>query len=357
MNGAVRACMVGPDIGVPGGMATVMTTIADVIADDPGHRCRIVNSGGGRGPEGWWGFPAALASVGRNPGDVVHLHVASGGSTWRKMAFAAAAKARRRPYIVHLHGAGYRDFIAGLSTPQVAAVSKFFRGAARVIVLGDSWNDFVTDALGLPAGHVVVIRNGVAEVTGPRSDDGLTRAVYVGEVSRRKGADVLMSVAGDLLDAHPRLALELLGPLVDDELAARGRELEARFPGRFVLAGSLTGTPKDRRVAAASIFVLPSRAEGLPMAMLEAMSASLAPVVTPVGAIGEVITDDENGLLVEPGDAEALSAALDRLAGDPALVHRLGRAARRTWRADFSASHMVDQIASLWDAVAGGRRG
>jgi glycosyltransferase involved in cell wall biosynthesis len=81
-------------------------------------------------------------------------------------------------------------------------------------------------------------------------------------------------------------------------------------------------------LAAADVFVLASRSEGHPVSVLEAMAAGLPVVASRVGGVPEQVVDGETGLLVDPGDPEPLAAALERLAGDPALRRRLGAAGR-----------------------------
>jgi len=80
--------MVGPDVGAIGGMGAVARTLA-TSADARGHHhVELLGSGGGRGPSGWIAWPGALARAASMPADVMHLHVASNGSTWRKASFA-----------------------------------------------------------------------------------------------------------------------------------------------------------------------------------------------------------------------------------------------------------------------------
>jgi len=76
------------------------------------------------------------------------------------------------------------------------------------------------------------------------------------------------------------------------------------------------------------IFVMPSRSEGMPVALLEAMAHGLAIVATRVGGIPEVVDHGVDALLVEPRDSAALALALRELLADPELRNRLGRAAR-----------------------------
>jgi glycosyltransferase involved in cell wall biosynthesis len=104
----------------------------------------------------------------------------------------------------------------------------------------------------------------------------------------------------------------------------------------------------ERQMANASMFVLSSRFEGLPMVLLEAMRAGL-PVVAfdcPTGP-REVVADGETGLLIEDGDEAALGAAMLRLIDDEALRRRFGAAGRRRVESEYT----MDAVGSRWEAL------
>jgi glycosyltransferase involved in cell wall biosynthesis len=106
----------------------------------------------------------------------------------------------------------------------------------------------------------------------------------------------------------------------------------------------------------ASVFVLPSYAEGLPMSVLEAMAAGCPVVATRVGGIPDLITDGVDGLLVPPGDPHALAAALERILRDPAFARQLGNAARQTIANRYTAERSLERLEQLY-AGLGVRRG
>jgi glycosyltransferase involved in cell wall biosynthesis len=101
-------------------------------------------------------------------------------------------------------------------------------------------------------------------------------------------------------------------------------------------------------LGAADLFVLPSRREGLPIALLEAMEAGLAIVATPVGGIPEALAHGEAGVLVPAGDARALADALAALARDPARRRALSEAARARAHARYSRSAGLAALGTLW---------
>jgi glycosyltransferase involved in cell wall biosynthesis len=115
-------------------------------------------------------------------------------------------------------------------------------------------------------------------------------------------------------------------------------------------------------LAACDVFVLPSRAEGLGVAALEAMAAARPLVVSAVGGLAEAVVDERTGLLVAPGDAVALGAALERLLHEPALRARLGAAGPARVAEGFLAEQMVAAYARptatvLAEATRRARRG
>jgi glycosyltransferase involved in cell wall biosynthesis len=153
---------------------------------------------------------------------------------------------------------------------------------------------------------------------------------------KQRGLDTTMLIAGDgpERDALERLAAELgLGP---DRL---------RFLGFRSDVGDLLN--------AADFFVLPSRTEGLPLSLLEAMAFRLPVVVTPVGGIPEVITDGRHGALVPVDDPERLSQAIAELVSDPARRASLGAAAYDHARSHFSFEAMLQEYEDLYRQVLG----
>jgi glycosyltransferase involved in cell wall biosynthesis len=110
----------------------------------------------------------------------------------------------------------------------------------------------------------------------------------------------------------------------------------------------VVGNAKTRLLQSADGFVLPSLAEGLPMALLEAMAARLPVVVTAVGAMPEVVHDGQQGYLIPPEDAPALAAALDRLAANPQAGRHMGESAYLTCERAYGVERMVEALLNVY---------
>ncbi len=120
---------------------------------------------------------------------------------------------------------------------------------------------------------------------------------------------------------------------------------------RVKLIGPAYGEDKHRWLEKADIFVLPSHAEGLPIALLEAMGGGIPAVVTAVGAMPTVIDDGVQGKVVPPGDVDALSAALTALVNDPALRQTMGEAARTRCLADYGVERSAENYLRLYAEI------
>lgn len=160
-----------------------------------------------------------------------------------------------------------------------------------------------------------------------------------------KAQDVLVQAAAKLRDAGLPVTTLFLGDGAErSRVEQMARDLSLG-PQEVRFLGFRNDVPDI--LAASDIFVLPSRAEGLPMSILEAMSHRLPVVCTPVGGNPELVLDGEHGKLTPVDDADALAQAIKQLASDPVLRQRQGDAGYRRVTQDFS----FDKTSSLYEAI------
>lgn len=173
----------------------------------------------------------------------------------------------------------------------------------------------------------------------------------VGNLSPKKDHRSLLSAFAILGRRRPDTVLVIIGggPL-EDELRRYTDELGLRDRVRFL------GQRSDvaELLPAFDVFVLSSRHEGLPLALLEAMASGLPVVTTEVGGVPEVISHGENGLMVAPGEPPALAAAIESILDDQAKATRLAEAGRVT-ASDFSISGSVERTEAVYQELLRGR--
>ncbi len=298
--------------------------------------------------------------------DVVHGH------NWLVRSFLPVRRATRAPLVVTLHDHGLVCATRRLTRdgsvcagPAPARCIRCVRGhygvvkglptlAANVV---SSRLERATADMYLPISHDVAIRNGLDRgrvpfrvvpnfvpdaLAGPPSpDDG--PIVFAGDCVPEKGVDVLVEAHERLRDAPP---LVLVGRGSEEIAAAAGANVSAR--GVKSHAETLDIFRSASMTSAPSVWPEP-----FGLVALEAVAIGRAVVATRIGGLTDVVVDGENGLLVEPGDATGLAAALQRLVDDPALRRRLGDAGRER-SAAFRASAIAPLVEEAYAAVLAG---
>lgn len=291
----------------------------------------------------YWRFLLLLV---RGQIGLVHVHVASRASFWRKLPLFALAFLFRIPAILHLHGAEFAIFYGQESGPvRRRIIRAVFNRVSRVVVLSAAWKTWV-ESIGVRTPTLAIYNPVMLPAPTAWSARRRGQLLFLGRLGKRKGSY-------DLLDAMTRIAAQhgdmkaLLGGDGDvPQIAARAAALG--IAGNIELLGWVGGEQKNALLATAEVYVLPSYNEGLPMSVLEAMAAGMPVVSTPVGGIPEAVTDGVEGYLVAAGDIDGLAGRLRQLLSDPGLSERMGAAARRKVETTFSSGAVLPQIEQLY---------
>jgi glycosyltransferase involved in cell wall biosynthesis len=360
----VRVLTIGPaplSADSRGGMASVLTLMA--AHPDPRISIRVVATYADHEPVrrtllGVRGMLVASALILLGRVDVLHVHLAHGGSVVRKSLPLATARLRGTATVVHEHSYDFAGWFDGLPRWGRALVRRGVAADVWLVLATHHVSDF-GERLRMDQRSIRVLHNPVvvppdAATSAPTPVGGTVRAVSLGRLGRRKGSYDIVRAAALLPDhVRARLRVVLAGDGDVDEVRA---EIAATGVDDVVEVRGWQGpAERDILMRTSQVFVLPSYEEGLPMAMLEAMAHGLAPIVSPVGGIPNVVTDGVEGLLVEPGDAEALGTALRRMVEDDDLRGQVAAAARRRSE-HFAVGRWYDDLTELWIGLAGTRR-
>jgi len=303
------------------------------------------------------GLVALFRVTGQHRSDVIHVHwVIPNGPV-----AAVVALLRRIPFFVSLHG----------SDMYLAQRSRLFGWVARLVFRRASGvtacsRDLKQAAEHLGAEKKVQLLAWGADPTrftpalrgrsSPEDfglDHGSPAVLAIGRLVPKKGFSVLLAAFARVAAKRPdaRLWIAGDGPL-REALAVQSKDLGISEKVSF--AGNIAWDRVPELMACADIFVLPSirdafgNVDGLPTVLLEAMSSGLPTVASSIGGIDLVIDDTVNGLLVPPGEPQALADALSRLLQEPTERARLGSAARQSVESEFTWTAVANRLLELF---------
>lgn len=354
----LRVVMLGTSTGALGGVAAVQRIILDHWPSGGSHRLTHIATHTDGGPA------RKLATAGRalvvlagllasRAVDVAHIHFSGRASFYRKSVFILLCRAFGVPIIGHAHDGLFPEFYRECGPVRRRYIRAVLNRLDRLIVLSEE-SQALYAAL-YRRGEPVVIPNPVPvpfptdrpPTDRPAGGAGRPVLLSLGWLGPAKGTYDLLSAFPEILKRFPDAELWLGG--AGEVETVRRRIANEPWGAQVRLLGWVSGADKEAALRRACIFLLPSYAEGLPMALLEAMAHGLPVIATPVGGIPQAVVDGMTGLLVPPGDVRALERAVLALLGDPERAAALGAAARRRMLERYDVSVVLERIAGLYD--------
>ena len=287
-----------------------------------------------------------------SPEIVHHIHVAGRGSTVRKLVLCAVARGTGCTHVLHLHDFDYAADVRRRPAWQQRAIRRMFAGADRVVVLGKRDRDTAVDLLGTDPNRVEVLHNAVPD-PGPRPEgragNDPVRIVFLGQLGPRKGVPELLDALAHPAMQTPGWRAVIAGDGPVEEYRARCDELG--LSDRVSLPGWLSRPDASDLCLRSDILVLPSRGEGMAMAVLEGLAHGLAVVTTRVGAHEEVLTDGSTCRFVPVGDSAALAHTLAELIAQPEARARLSKRGRAHYLTALSIDAYLNALGALHRGV------
>ncbi|MCA9252473.1 MAG: glycosyltransferase family 4 protein [Phycisphaerales bacterium] len=287
--------------------------------------------------------------------DLVHLHTCSYLTFYRTLIDVMVCRCMGRNYVLHIHGGLFDEFLASLRGWKKALVSNALRHAGRVIVLGHCWR---TNLMRRVAGmDIAVLPNAIELAVEPSKGDAaetLRGVAFVGDLSEpKRPEDLIVAYAALPSPMRKAFPLHIVGggtPLRKGRL--RSLAMRLGIEDRVIFHGSLAHERVTRLLRSVDLFVLPSRAEGQPIALMEAMAARAASIVTGVGAIPETVTDGVEARVINPCNPLQLANAMRDLLPNADKRRSMGHAARLRVENDFATERFARNLAAIWDAEA-----
>ena len=278
----------------------------------------------------------------RNGVEHIHNHFVFGSATVAMLA----SKLTGIPYSFTLHGPAdlfepYRWALKEKTARAafVVAISHFARSQLMFFSDPDDWHKLHVVHCGVDADRYDEDR--------PARKDAAFRLLFVGRLARVKGLRVLFDALRSLASDFPNLRLHLVGDGPDRA------ELEAVADAHVTFAGYKSQAEVAALMKEADLFVLPSFAEGVPVVLMEAMASRLPVIATRVAGVAELVEENVSGLLVPPGDTDALAQAIRTLVTDRERSTAMGEAGQAKVAADFDIDTEAAKLAALFRGQAG----
>lgn len=346
-----KILMVGPDLSLHGGIVSVVQGYLDGGLPEACDGFEYLGTGVGSTKLGKSiAFARALARYERvMPSyDIVHLHISARGSYKRKSIMARMARKAGKYVILHDHDGEFEKAFEEGGDAYRRDVRKTFGIADRVVVLSEEWRDYFAENV-CDSEKIVVVHNGVKVPAEPCSPWSQQDILFLGRLDARKSPDVLLRASRRVLERFPGTKVVFGGDGEVEKNKALAEELGIANHCEF--HGWVSGAEREGLFARAAVYCLPSKNEGLPMSVLEAMARGIPTVATPVGGVPQVIEDGVSGFLVDVDDVDALSDRLNILLDKPGLRENVGAASRNTVTRLFNVGGSIKQLLALYRAL------
>jgi glycosyltransferase involved in cell wall biosynthesis len=290
---------------------------------------------------------------------IMHIHFSKGNSIYRKYFLEEMACLFNVPVVIQSHSFTPRiearngifpepEFYSRASFFTKKIISRFLNKADGIVVLSQRIRFCFQNIT--QNRNIWVLHNPVdchkyvpGEIKGPGK-----RVLFMGDFSERKGIKTLIRAASDVISEISDVRFVLCGG-TRKEIAETVTDWG--IENHVEIKGFVSGKEKSDIFKKADLFVLPSFSEGVPVAVLEALSSGLPIITTPVGGIPDVFKDYQNGLFIEPGDHKALAENILFLLKNDDVRERIGENNRKKALAEFDTPVVVEELRRIYERV------
>lgn len=282
--------------------------------------------------------------------DLVHIHMASDVSIYRKIPFICITKIFRKKLVIHQHGGNIKHFFyTECGEKKRQFIKKMLQKADSFWVVASYLEDIFKEIVSEE--KIVVLSNAIEIPERISHNYKKQDLLFLGRLCKEKGISELLDAVRDLKQEFPDLQLYLGGVWAEESL-----ERKAKACDEYVhYLGWIGAKEKEKYLQMCNIFVLPTYFEGLPMSLLEGMAYGCACVATEVGGIPLVMTNRENGLVIPAKDVKALKDSLRELLQSQKLQEVLGKNARKTVEENYEINTCVDRIVQMYKCLCNER--
>lgn len=341
----IRVLMLGADRTVHGGVSAVVNNYYRAGLDQQVQLHYIGTMVDGsklrKLAQAAWAYVRFLLKLPRT--QIVHVHMAADASYYRKSLFIHAAVFFHKKLVIHEHGGDFQGFYYQKNKKQQEKIRKTLNKADCFIVLSKEWKEFF-EPIVAPE-KLQIVENGIPVKERGEKDYTNQKAVFLGRLATTKGIRELLESIPQIKKEYPDFKLYLGGVWEEEEL----RELVEKHSETVTFLGWIDETQREQILKECSIFVLPTYFEGQPISLLEAMESGCAVVVSEVGGIPQIVTNQVNGVFIKPKDTESLVEGMKKVLADESFRKRLGENARETILERYDIRRGMEQLMEIYE--------
>lgn len=357
MENKINVLMVGSDLSVKGGMTTVVNSflknnfkdinieyVATHIENVPIYSKLLffIKS-----------FFTMIKVLSKNKISIVHIHMSEKGSFFRKFIVLLISKIYKKKVIVHLHGADFKEFFYDSNNIVKGMIKYLFKKSDRVIVLGKSWDEYIKSID--KSIKTIILANSVEYpkeiVINNRTE---INVLFLSVLIKRKGIFDLVKAIEILINNGKINGIDLKIIIAgtgkeEEEMKSIIKNLD--LEKYFLFMGWVDNEKKIELIKNSQILILPSYNEGLPMAILEAMSYGMPIITTDVGSIKDAVIDGHNGFMTQPGDINKLVLSMEKLILNYDTWQQFSNNSKKTIEENFNINNYFKKVEQIYKSL------
>lgn len=279
---------------------------------------------------------------------IAHIHMASRFSFYRKSLIIIILKTFKIPILIHLHGAQFHLFYDSLNPIMKRYLKWIFSLSDKTILLSYSWQKWFQKTIN--TSDSTVVYNGVNDYYNASAlplDQRNNVVLFLGRLGERKGIYDLLKAFKIVMDTIPDAVLKIGG---DGEIEkCKKFAIDFNIEKNVEFLGWVGEEQKYRLINESKVYILPSYNEGLPMGILEAMSAGIVVIASDVGGIPEAIENDTNGIIIKAGNVQQIAERIIDILQNVNQVIELGAQARISYLNNFNIVDITKKIEEAYE--------
>ena len=258
------------------------------------------------------------------PLEIIHIHGASRGSFLRKHIFISLSKAFKKKVVYHIHGGEYHLFYNESSSLLKKRIKRVIKNSDALVVLSNEWKDYFSKEFNKEEIYVI---NNIIEfknILTRKRENNFIQFIFLGRIGKGKGIfDVLEALKNIKNDINTKFILRIGG----DGEVQKLKEYLSKYKLNDLVEyiGWISGDDKKKYLESSDIMIMPSYNEGLPISLLEAMSYTMPIISTSVGGIPQILKDNFNGKIVEPGSISQIEKVILYYIQNPEKINIHGK--------------------------------